>query len=157
VANFIGVNWFGHPSPARILGWRAGCAGDPARDARARPGRIVNVGSTSIGEPIPGLNLSDAHRVAAVGFLKALSREVADDGITVDTVATGRFATDRIASNCGSMEEVEQAARGQVPAGRLGPPPEEYGDLVAFRCSERAAHLSGAVVPLDGGMLDSAF
>ncbi len=119
-------------------------------------GRIVNVGSTSTREPIPGLNLSNAHRMAAVGFLKTLAREVAADGITVNTVATGRFATDRLADESGSLEPAEAAAREQVPAGRLGRP-EEYGDLVAFLCSERAAYLTGAVVPLDGGMLHSAF
>jgi 3-oxoacyl-[acyl-carrier protein] reductase len=119
-------------------------------------GRIVNVGSSSTREPIPGLNLSNAHRMAAVGFLKTLSREVAADGITVNTVATGRFATERLASNAGSMEAAEEAARGEVPAQRLGRP-EEYGDLVAFLCSERAAYLTGAVIPLDGGLLRSAF
>ncbi len=119
-------------------------------------GRIVNVGSTSTREPIPGLNLSNAHRMAAVGFLKTLAREVAADGITVNTVATGRFATDRLADQSGSLEPAEAAAREQVPAGRLGRP-EEYGDLVAFLCSERAAYLTGAVVPLDGGLLHSAF
>jgi 3-oxoacyl-[acyl-carrier protein] reductase len=60
-------------------------------------GRIVNVGSSSTREPIPGLNLSNSHRMAAVGFLKTLSREVAADGITVNTIATGRFATERLA------------------------------------------------------------
>ena len=119
-------------------------------------GRIVNVGSTSTREPIPGLNLSNAHRMAAVGFLKTLAREVAADGITVNAVATGRFATDRLADESGSLEPAEAAAREQVPAGRLGRP-EEYGDLVAFLCSERAAYLTGAVVPLDGGLLHSAF
>jgi 3-oxoacyl-[acyl-carrier protein] reductase len=119
-------------------------------------GRIVNVGSTSTREPIPGLNLSNAHRMAAVGFLKTLAREVAADGVTVNTVATGRFATDRLASNYGSMETAEEVAREQVPARRLGRP-EEYGDLVAFLCSERAAYLTGTVIPLDGGVLHSAF
>jgi 3-oxoacyl-[acyl-carrier protein] reductase len=119
-------------------------------------GRIVNVGSSSTREPIPGLNLSNSHRMAAVGFLKTLSREVAADGITVNTVATGRFATERLAANAGSMEAAEAAARELVPAGRLGTP-EEYGDLVAFLCSERAAYLTGAVIPLDGGLLHSAF
>jgi 3-oxoacyl-[acyl-carrier protein] reductase len=117
-------------------------------------GRIVNVGSSSTREPIPGLNLSNAHRMAAVGFLKTLSREVAADGITVNTVATGRFATDRLADNAGSLEAAEEAARTEVPAGRLGRP-EEYGDLVAFLCSERAAYLTGTVIPLDGGLLKS--
>lgn len=119
-------------------------------------GRIVNVGSSSTREPIPGLNLSNAHRMAAVGFLKTLATEVAADGITVNTVATGRFATERIASNYGSMEAAEAAAQNDVPAGRLGRP-QEYGDLVAFLCSERAAYLTGAVVPLDGGLLRSTF
>jgi 3-oxoacyl-[acyl-carrier protein] reductase len=119
-------------------------------------GRIVNVGSTSTREPIPGLNLSNSHRMAAVGFFKTLSREVAADGITVNTIATGRFATERLASNAGSIEAAEEAAREQVPAGRLGRP-DEYGDLVAFLSSERAAYITGTVIPIDGGLLRSAF
>jgi 3-oxoacyl-[acyl-carrier protein] reductase len=117
-------------------------------------GRIVNVGSSSTREPIPGLNLSNAHRMAAVGFLKTLSREVAADGITVNTVATGRFATERLADASGSLEGAEEGARQEVPAARLGQP-EEYGDLVAFLCSDRAAYLTGTVIPLDGGLLRS--
>ena len=119
-------------------------------------GRIVNVGSSSTREPIPGLNLSNSHRMAAVGFLKTLAREVAGDGITVNTVATGRFATERLAGGAGSLEQAEEAARSEVPAGRLGRP-EEYGDLVAFLCSERAAYVTGTVIPIDGGLLRSAF
>lgn len=117
-------------------------------------GRIVNVGSNTTVEPNPALNLSNSHRMAAVGFLKTLSREVAADGITVNTVATGRFATERLAGHTGSLDAAEAAARTEVPAGRLGTP-EEYGDLVAFLCSERAAYLTGAVIPLDGGLLRS--
>jgi 3-oxoacyl-[acyl-carrier protein] reductase len=119
-------------------------------------GRIVNVGSSSTREPIPALNLSNAHRMAAVGFLKTLSREVAADGITVNTVATGRFATERLADANGSLEGAEAAAKSEVPTGRLGLP-EEYGDLVAFLCSERAAYITGTVIPIDGGLLRSAF
>jgi 3-oxoacyl-[acyl-carrier protein] reductase len=118
-------------------------------------GRIVNVGSTSTREPLPFLNLSNSHRMAAVGFLKTLAGEVAGDGITVNTVATGRFATERLTS-MSSLEEVEEAAKTQVPAGRLGRP-EEYGDLVAFLCSERAAYITGTVIPIDGGILHAAF
>ncbi len=117
-------------------------------------GRIVNVGSSSVREPIPHLTLSNANRMAAVGLFKTLAGEVAADGITVNTVATGRFATDRLASNWGSWEEMERGAHEGVPAGRLGQP-EEFGDLVAFLCSERAAYLTGAVIPLDGGLLRS--
>jgi 3-oxoacyl-[acyl-carrier protein] reductase len=126
---------------------------DGMRDNRW--GRIVNVGSSSTREPIPFLNLSNAHRMAAVGFLKTLAGEVAGDGITVNTVATGRFATERIAA-MGSMEAAEEAAKQQVPAGRLGQP-EEYADLVAFLCSDRAAYITGTVIPIDGGLLHSAF
>jgi 3-oxoacyl-[acyl-carrier protein] reductase len=117
-------------------------------------GRIVNVGSTTTIEINPALNLSNAHRMATVGFLKTLAREVAGDGITVNTVATGRFATDRMAELGGSIEQVEAAAREEVPAGRLGTV-EEYGDLVAFLCSERAAYITGAVIPIDGGLMRS--
>jgi 3-oxoacyl-[acyl-carrier protein] reductase len=117
-------------------------------------GRIVNVGSTTTIEVNPALGLSNAHRLATIGFLKTLAREVAADGITVNTVATGRFATDRMAELGGSMEQVEAAAREEVPAGRLGRV-EEYGDLVAFLCSQRAAYVTGAVIPIDGGLTRS--
>jgi 3-oxoacyl-[acyl-carrier protein] reductase len=117
-------------------------------------GRIVNVSSTSIRQPIPGLALSNANRLAALGLLETLADELAGDGITVNTVATGRFATDRMAELGGSMEQVEAAAREEVPAGRLGTV-EEYGDLVAFLCSDRAAYITGTVVPIDGGLLRS--
>jgi 3-oxoacyl-[acyl-carrier protein] reductase len=116
-----------------------------------RWGRIVNVSSSSVLEPIPHLTLSNANRMAAVGLFKTLAHEVAGDGITVNTVATGRFATDRLASNWGSWEEMERGAAEGIPAGRLGQP-DEYGDLVAFLASERAEYLTGAVIPLDGGL-----
>ncbi len=115
-------------------------------------GRILNVGSSSIEEPIPGLAMSNVHRAATVGFFKTLAREVAADGVTVNTVATGRFATDRLADNAGSMEAAEEAARRDIPAQRLGQT-EEFGDLAAFLCSERAAFITGTVIPIDGGML----
>lgn len=117
-------------------------------------GRIVNVGSTTTIEVNPALNLSNSHRMATIGFLKTLAREVAGDGITVNTVATGRFATDRMAELGGTMEQIEAAAREEVPAGRLGKV-EEYGDLVAFLCSERAAYVTGTVIPIDGGLMRS--
>jgi 3-oxoacyl-[acyl-carrier protein] reductase len=117
-------------------------------------GRIVNVGSSSTREPIPGLALSNAHRPAVIGFFKTLAREVAADGITVNDVATGRFATDRLAANWGGWERMAEHAAGDVPAGRLGTP-EEYGDLVAFLASERAAYVTGTSIPIDGGLLRS--
>ena len=117
-------------------------------------GRIVNVGSSTTIEPVPALNLSNAHRMATVGFLKALARELAADGVTVNTVATGRFETERLRGLGLSEDELAAQIRAEIPAGRLGQP-AEYGDLVAFLCSERAAYLTGTVIPLDGGMLRS--
>jgi 3-oxoacyl-[acyl-carrier protein] reductase len=118
-------------------------------------GRIVNVSSTSIREPIPGLALSSANRMAALGLLNTLAAEVAGDGITVNTIATGRFGTERLEQMYGSLEAAEEQARADVPAGRLGTP-QEYGELVAFVCSQRAAYLTGAVIPLDGGLTRSS-
>jgi 3-oxoacyl-[acyl-carrier protein] reductase len=117
-------------------------------------GRIVNVGSNSTVEPIPTLAISNSVRQAAVGFLKTLSREVAADGVTVNTVVTGKFATDRLAENEGSLENAERSARETVPARRLGLP-EEFGDLVAFLASDRAAYITGTTIPIDGGLLKS--
>jgi 3-oxoacyl-[acyl-carrier protein] reductase len=117
-------------------------------------GRIVNVGSSSTVEPIPTLAISNSVRQAAVGFLKTLSREVAADGVTVNTVVTGKFATDRLVENEGSLENAERSARETVPAGRLGLP-EEFGDLVAFLASDRAAYITGTTIPIDGGLLKS--
>jgi 3-oxoacyl-[acyl-carrier protein] reductase len=118
-------------------------------------GRIVNVGATTTIEPSPILALSNAHRSATVAFFKTLAREVAGEGITVNTVGTGRFATERLAELYGgSLDAAAEQASEEIPAHRLGRP-EEYGDLVAFLCSERAAYLTGTVIPLDGGLLSS--
>jgi 3-oxoacyl-[acyl-carrier protein] reductase len=119
---------------------------------KRRWGRIVNVGSSATLQPIPELNLSNVHRAAAVAFFKTLAAELAPDGITVNTVATGMFATERLADGGGSLDAAKALAEQRVPAGRLGDP-DEYGDLVAFLCSERASYLTGAVIPLDGGMV----
>jgi 3-oxoacyl-[acyl-carrier protein] reductase len=119
-----------------------------------RWGRIVNVGSSATREPIPGLALSNSHRPGLVGFLKTLAREVAADGVTVNDIATGRFATERLAANWGGWERMEAEAAKEIPAGRLGGP-EEYGDLVAFLASERAAYITGTSIPIDGGLLRS--
>jgi 3-oxoacyl-[acyl-carrier protein] reductase len=119
-----------------------------------RWGRIVNVSSNSIREPIPDLALSNSNRLAALGLLDMLAGEVAAEGVTINTIATGMFATDRLVEHHGSTERAEEVAGERIPAKRLGRP-EEYGDLVAFLCSERAAYLTGAVIPLDGGLLRS--
>ena len=116
-------------------------------------GRVVNVGSQTTIEPNPALNLSNVHRLATAGYFKTLAGEVARDGVTVNTIATGRIATERLSELSGlSLEEIEERAGDEVPAGRLGRA-EEYGDLVAFVCSDRAGYLTGTQIPLDGGLI----
>jgi 3-oxoacyl-[acyl-carrier protein] reductase len=122
-------------------------------DMRARGwGRIVNVTSTSTKEPIPGLGLSNSHRMAAVGALKTLSRELGRDGILVNSVAPGRIATERIASMAGTpLEELRSLPQPEIPVGRLGEP-QEMGDVIAFLCSERASYVTGVNLMVDGGL-----
>jgi 3-oxoacyl-[acyl-carrier protein] reductase len=118
----------------------------------ARWGRIVNVTSIATKEPIPGLMLSNSHRLAAVGAFKTLADTLARDGILVNSVAPGRIATDRIAGMQGKrLEEIVDQEQPDVPVGRLGRA-EEFGDVVAFLCSERASYVCGANLLVDGGV-----
>jgi 3-oxoacyl-[acyl-carrier protein] reductase len=117
-------------------------------------GRIVSVGSSSVREPIPGLMLSNSHRAGLVGALKTIAREVARDGVTVNSVMPGLIATERIVQLAGSREAAEDAGRSRAPAGRLGTP-EEFGAVAAFLCSERAAYVTGTTVLVDGGLTQS--
>ena len=114
-------------------------------------GRIVSVSSSAVREPIPGLILSNSHRAALLGALKTLAREVARDGVTVNSVLPGRIATDRILEMAGSREAAERAAAEQVPAGRLGTV-EELAAVAAFLCSEQASYVTGTTVLVDGGL-----
>jgi 3-oxoacyl-[acyl-carrier protein] reductase len=115
-------------------------------------GRVVGVASTSVREPIGNLVLSNAERSATLAAFKTLSREVAGDGVTINTLLTGRIATRRMEAIYGSMEEAEAQAAEAVPAARLGRP-EEMAWAAAFLCSERAGYVTGTALPVDGGFL----
>ena len=115
-------------------------------------GRVVAIASTSVREPIQALMLSNAERSAALSAYKTLAREVAGDGITINTLLTGSIATDRIASLSGSLEAAEAYAAQTVPAGRLGRP-EEMAATAAFLCSVHAAYITGTALAVDGGSL----
>ena len=119
-----------------------------------RWGRIVGVSSTAAAEPIDGLMLSNAHRTGTRAAFKTLSRELARDGITINTLLTGRILTDRIIGMAGSVEAAERAAEQDVPAGRLGTV-EEYAAVATFLCSESASYVTGTSIPVDGGLMRS--
>jgi 3-oxoacyl-[acyl-carrier protein] reductase len=116
-------------------------------------GRIVNITSSSTREPIPGLMLSNSHRLAAVGAFKTLARELAMDGILVNSVAPGAIATDRSAQLRGvQLAELADQPHPEVPVGRFGTI-DEVGDVVAFLCSERASYVNGVNLLVDGGLV----
>jgi 3-oxoacyl-[acyl-carrier protein] reductase len=117
-----------------------------------RWGRVVGIASTSVREPIQALILSNAERSAQLAAYKTLSREVADDGVTINTLLTGAIATERLASLAGSMAAAEAGAAANVPAGRLGRP-EEMAWAAAFLCSDRAGYITGTALAVDGGVL----
>jgi len=113
-------------------------------------GRIVAIESSSVREPLSNLALSNAVRPGVVGWLKTLARELGPDGITVNTIAPGRIDTDRLRAVYGP-DGPSQVDLEQVPARRLGTP-AEIAAVVCFLASDRAAYVSGAVVPVDGGL-----
>jgi 3-oxoacyl-[acyl-carrier protein] reductase len=117
-----------------------------------RWGRILNVGSTSVREPIAHLMLSNAERSAALAAFKTLARQVAGDGVTLNTVLPGRILTDRQISVWGSAEAAEASAQSAVPAARAGAV-EEIAAVAAFLCSDRASYVTGVALPVDGGLL----
>ncbi|UOY05167.1 SDR family oxidoreductase [Muricauda sp. SCSIO 64092] len=125
-------------------------------------GRIINVASISVKEPLNYLALSNSIRAAVVTWAKSLAIDVAKDGITVNNILTGYFDTERIAQlNAKKAEkmgigraEVRKAMENSVPAQRIGKP-EEYGYLVTFLASDKAAYINGTNIPIDGGLLKS--
>ena len=117
-------------------------------------GRVVAVSSSAVREPIPVLMLSNAHRSGLLAAFKTLAREVAGDGVTVNSILPGRIATDRILENYGSLEAARRNAEEEVPARRLGTV-EEFAAVATFLCSIPAAYVTGAAVLVDGGLTRS--
>lgn len=125
-------------------------------------GRIINVASISVKEPLSYLALSNSIRAALVTWAKTLATDVAADKITVNSILTGYFDTERIkdlnatkAQQLGiPIEEVRSTMEQQVPMKRIGDP-KEYGFLTAFLASEQASYITGTQIPIDGGLLKS--
>ncbi|CAB4700234.1 MAG: SDR family oxidoreductase [Actinobacteria bacterium] len=110
-------------------------------------GRVVAITSYGVRQPIPTLILSNTARTGTTGFLKTVAREVAKDGVTVNSVQPGVHLTDRITQVYGANPDA--SAMG-IPAGVLGDP-IDFGHAVAFLCSEHARFITGAHLPVDGG------
>lgn len=112
-------------------------------------GRVVNIESSTVREPAAALALSNAVRPGVVGWMKALADEVGPDGMTVNTIAPGRIDTERIREvypDGPSPDDLKS-----IPLRRLGEP-REIADVVAFLASDRASYVTGAVIPVDGGL-----
>ncbi|HZI94701.1 MAG TPA: SDR family oxidoreductase [Patescibacteria group bacterium] len=124
-----------------------------------RWGRIVNLTSISVKQPIDGLMLSNSLRAGVAGFSKTLANECGPFNVLVNTVCPGYTLTDRLtelaeirAREAGTTnQEIMRTMAQAVPLRRIGEP-GEIADLVAFLCSERAAYLTGTVIQVDGGL-----
>jgi 3-oxoacyl-[acyl-carrier protein] reductase len=128
-------------------------------EMRARKwGRVINIESESVVQPIPQIAISNTLRGAMVGWAKTLAGEVARDGVTVNTLLPGAFATDRVlsvqrAQGVTQAETIERIAR-NIPVGRMGTP-EEFGAMAAFIASPLAGYITGSMIRLDGGSIRS--
>jgi 3-oxoacyl-[acyl-carrier protein] reductase len=125
-----------------------------------RWGRVITNTSSGVIVPIPNLGLSNAFRLALVGWSKTLAREVAPDGITVNVVVPGRILTDRIRElneaqatrESRTTADVERVSIASIPVGRYGDP-AEYGATVAFLAGAQAAYITGSSIRVDGGAI----
>ena len=117
-------------------------------------GRVVNVASTAVREPLPAIMLSNSHRAATLAAFKTIARQVAGDGVTLNSVLPGRILTDRLREAYGSEQGAQDASKADVPAGRVGTP-EELAAAAVFLCSAPASYITGQALAVDGGLLRS--
>ena len=109
-------------------------------------GRVVAITSIAVREPMAQLILSNTARSGLTSFLKTTATEVAGAGVTVNSIQPGLHATERLTE----LYEDLKGVAGNVPTGKLGDP-DDFGEVVAFLCSEQAKFITGAAIPVDGG------
>ena len=122
--------------------------------SKAKWGRIICLASVAALQPLPGLILSSTARAGVLGFAKALSDEVAKDGITVNSICPGFIATERIEELSKARPEMIKQRLAEIPLGRIGTP-AELAAAVVFLASELASYITGAVLQVDGGFTRS--
>jgi 3-oxoacyl-[acyl-carrier protein] reductase len=116
---------------------------------RSGHGRVINITSSSVREPIDNLALSNSVRPGVIGWAKTLAREVGPKKITVNSIAPGRIETERLAEVYAGEPRAEDLE--QIPLRRFGAP-KEVADVVCFLASDAAAYVTGTVIPVDGGL-----
>src|SRR5687768_11469507 len=125
-------------------------------------GRVLNITSIAVKQPVDGLMLSNSLRAAVTGWARTLANEVAREGVTVNNVLPGYTRTDRVTelnaarakSEGIEIEEIQRRIEGQIPMRRLGEP-REFAAMVAFLASERASYITGQSIAVDGGWIRS--
>ena len=121
-------------------------------------GRIVNITSASVKQPIESLGLSNGARAGLTGFVSGLARQIVSHNVTINNLLPGPFATDRLTQNAivrakasgQTVEQIQNARKSTVPARRFGDP-AEFGQACAFFCSAGAGFMTGQNLVLDGG------
>jgi 3-oxoacyl-[acyl-carrier protein] reductase len=135
----------------------------PGMRAR-RWGRILNITSIAVKQPVENLLLSNSLRAAVTGFARTLANEVASEGVTVNNILPGYTLTERLEELAQMMASKQGISAGafrskweaEIPMGRLGQP-REFAALAAFLASERAGYITGTSIPVDGGWIRSLF
>ena len=127
-------------------------------------GRVINISSSGVKQPVPGLTLSNSIRMAVLGWAKTLANQVAADNVLVNTVCPGFTQTDRVAqileqqsaASGKSIDEIAAALAAQIPMQRIGQP-EEIANLAVFLGSDAASYITGTAIHVDGGSVQGYY